>query len=206
MGYTTDFIGHFDVNPPLNEAESHYLKVFAESRRWDRPQGPYAIPGNPYAEEPPFNAGERYNRPAPGQPQLWCHWLAVGDGVGLTYDGLEKCYAPVEWLTYLIEHFLAPGARASHTDDPLFDGFTFDHMLSGTVIGCRRDTRELFAIEVCDNEVTKTVLRRGDPHPWEQPMPYEVEKDRWKSPRRRNRNHVQESAPSAVIDLSSRRS
>jgi hypothetical protein len=40
MGYTTDFIGHIGIDPPLNEAEQSYLRAFAESRRWDRPGGP----------------------------------------------------------------------------------------------------------------------------------------------------------------------
>lgn len=206
MGYTTDFIGHIEVDPPLNEAESRYLDAFAGSRRWDRPEGPYAVPGNPYAEEPHTDAGDRYNRSAPGQPQLWCQWVPAGGGLCVTFNGYEKFYAPVEWLTYLIDHFLAPDAWASHTDDPLFDGFTFDHVLSGIVVGCRRDTRELFTIVVCDNRVTKAVLRRGDPHPWELPMPYEVQKDQWgSSRRRRNRNVVAESATSTVVELSSRR-
>lgn len=169
----------------------------------DRDEGPYAVPGNPYAPEPHDDAGERYNRSAPGQPQLYCQWVPVGGGLGISYDGHEKFYRPIEWLTYLIEHFLAAEAWASYTDDPQFDGFTFDHVVSGIVVACRRDTHELFTIEVRDNEVVKTVLRAGAPHPWE--LPYEAEKDRWKSPRRRNRNLVAESEPGAVVELSSRR-
>src|SRR5262245_28779808 len=31
VGYTTDFIGHVDIEPPLNEAEQAYLTAFASS-------------------------------------------------------------------------------------------------------------------------------------------------------------------------------
>lgn len=39
MGYTTDFLGHIDVHPPLNEAEQTYLTAFSRSRRFDREGG-----------------------------------------------------------------------------------------------------------------------------------------------------------------------
>jgi hypothetical protein len=51
MEYTTDFVGHIDIDPALNQDEIEYLTAFAASRRFDRPEGPYAVPGNPYADE-----------------------------------------------------------------------------------------------------------------------------------------------------------
>ena len=209
MGYTTDFVGHFDITPPLNPAECEYLGAFTHSRRWDRPGGPYVVPGNPHAEEHP-DAGDRHNRPAPGQPQLWCQWVMGACADCLSWDGNEKFYAPVEWLVYLIDHFLKPGARASQVVDPQFDNFTFDHVLDGVVVGCRRDTRELFAIEVRDNVVRTHVLRPGDPEPWEVPLPYEAANDRWRTRRLcRNRNLEDEPAMEAketvVVDLGVRR-
>jgi hypothetical protein len=110
----------------------------------------------------------------------------------LSYEGFEKFYAPVEWLRYLIEHFLKPGAEASRTGHPDFAAFTFDHVLDGMVVGCRRDNKELFAITVADNAVRSKVLRRGDRDYRDYaPLPYEQAVDRQLSPdqrRRRERN------------------
>jgi hypothetical protein len=155
MGYSTDFVGHIEITPPLNEAETNYLTAFARTRRWDRPEGPYFVPGNPYADDSPDDGVEAYNRTAPGQPQLWCQWVVCGQGDCLAYDGQEKFYAPVEWMRYLIQHFLSPTAKARTVDDPAFRDFTFDHVLHGTIVGCRRDDRELFTIDVRNNRVTR---------------------------------------------------
>jgi hypothetical protein len=160
-GYTTDFLGHIEIEPPLNDAEMSYLSAFHHSRRWDRPGGPYEVPGNPFVEESPQGDIDAYNRPAPGQPQLWCQWQVCWDGCCLTFDGMEKFYAPVPWLRYLIEHFLAPTAKASLTGLRIFEQFTFNHTLDGLMIGNRRDTREMFAISVEDNVVRERVLVPG---------------------------------------------
>ena len=48
------------------------------------------------------------NEPPRGQPGLWCKWVPNEDGPVLVWSGAEKFYDYVEWLTYLIEHFLAP--------------------------------------------------------------------------------------------------
>jgi hypothetical protein len=50
MGYSTDFLGHLDIEPPLNDEEIDYLTAFFDSRRCRREGGPYAVPGNPRAE------------------------------------------------------------------------------------------------------------------------------------------------------------
>ena len=34
---------------------------------------------------------------------------------------------------------------------PQLTDFTFDHRLDGMIVGCRRDTRELFAITASNN-------------------------------------------------------
>src|ERR1700712_4824336 len=51
MGYTTDFIGHIGIEPPLNQYEQAYLAAFASSRRCRTRDDPYDVPGNPAAEE-----------------------------------------------------------------------------------------------------------------------------------------------------------
>jgi hypothetical protein len=208
MGYTTDFIGHVDIEPALNQDETEYLEAFSLSRRFARAGGPYEVPGNPMAaleEERETVDVDTYNRIAPGQPQLWCQWVPCFDGCCLAFDGHEKFYRPVEWMRYLIQHFLMPGAAASRTGLPIFEHFTFDHRLDGLVVGCRRDTKELFAIEVVNNEVTKRVLRAGIPETWREPLPYEKEIDRWASESRRRRRVEPDLPTAGVVDLAARR-
>ena len=174
MGYTTDFLGHVDITPALNEAEVSYLEAFRRSRRHHRPGGPYEVPGNPYAEEELASDVEAYNRPAQGQPQLWCQWQPCWSGCCLSFDGGEKFYEPVRWMRYLIDHFLRPGAEASRSGLRCFEEFSFDHHLEGVVVGCRRDNKQLFAIRVHDNEVTTVCLRDADPSYADYPpLPYE---------------------------------
>ena len=49
-----------------------------------------------------------YNAPPYGQPSLWCDWVPNEDGTEIRQNGREKFYCYVEWLNYLIEHFLKP--------------------------------------------------------------------------------------------------
>lgn len=216
MGYTTDFIGHIDIDPALNQDEIEYLTAFSESRRFDRVEGPYAVPGNPAAENQAGRAdidNDRYSRCAPGQPQLWCQWAPCWDGCCLSFDGNEKFYEPIAWLRYLIAHFLKPGAAASRSGLPAFDGFTFDHRLDGMVVGCRRDTKQLFSINVSRNRVTERTLRPGlQEYVGREPLPYETAIDRENEGRRRRRRGALPAAQvagdlagSEVIDLASRR-
>lgn len=205
MGYTTDFIGHVDIEPRLNDSEIEYLTAFAASRRFDRPGGPYAVPGNPRADDDRADVPtEQYNRTAPGQPQLWCQWVPCWDGCCLSFDGMEKFYAPIPWLRYLIDHFLRPGALAAESGEDWFRDFTFDHRLDGMIVGCRRDNKELFSIKVTDNVVSEEILRPGDREYMDlPPLAYEAALDR-EAARRRRRNRGR-TAVETVVDLSSRR-
>ncbi|MDN5851578.1 MAG: hypothetical protein L0K86_01810 [Actinomycetia bacterium] len=182
MGYTTDFLGHVDVNPPMNEAEQAYLSAFGDSRRFDRPGGPYEVPGNPAAEnaEGCNVPAEVSNRLAEGQPGSWCDWAPCLDGCCIAYNGREKFYQAVGWLKYLTNHFLRPGAYAQESGLSCFDDFTFDHRLDGLVVGCRRDNKEMFAIRVEDSVVTRETLWPADARYLDYPpLPYEQEIDRW---------------------------
>jgi hypothetical protein len=180
MGYTTDFIGHVQSDPPLNAAEQTYLLAFASSRRYHRPGGPYEVPGNPAAElnERPADLAA-YNAVAPGQPSLWCGWQPSWDGRCLAHDGLEEFYAAAEWMAYVIDHFLKPDALAKKSAAPWFVGFTFDHQLNGIVAACRRDTHGLFLIEVADNVVSERPLLASRSRPEGAGLlPYEASIDR----------------------------
>jgi len=133
MGYHTDFDGSFTVTPALSQAHADYLTAFAGTRRMARnanktaempdalreevglplgPQGAYFV--GAVGGEGMDCAGQRrtsditdYNRPPQGQPGLWCQWVPSQQGRDLIeWDGGEKFYNYVEWIEYLIEHFL----------------------------------------------------------------------------------------------------
>jgi hypothetical protein len=206
---TTDFVGHVDIEPGLNQDEMEYLTAFSLSRRFDRPEGPYAVPANPMAvletERDTVDVAT-YNRVAPGQPELRCQWVPSLEGCCLTFDGNEKFYRPVEWMCYLIQHFLKPGAVASRSGLPAFEHFTFDHRLDGTIVGCRRDNKELFAIQVRANRVTMKVLQPGLPEYYgREPLAYERAIDRWEVSRRRRRRVPPDGSGGEVIALDTRR-
>jgi len=46
------------------------------------------------------------NQPPAEMPGLWCQWLVHGDSI--EWDGMEKFYNYVEWLEYILKHFLIP--------------------------------------------------------------------------------------------------
>ena len=111
MGFSSDFVGHIDIEPPLNDSEIAYLLAFAASRRYDRGD-PYEVPGNPRAELGDGPVDESYNRPPEGQPDLWCDWQVCWDGCCITWSGKEKSYAMEPWLRYVIDHWHPRGMQA----------------------------------------------------------------------------------------------
>lgn len=48
------------------------------------------------------------NTPPKGQPGLWCKWEPNGHGTAIVWSGAEKFYDYVEWIQYLLDHFLTP--------------------------------------------------------------------------------------------------
>ncbi len=202
MGFNTDYLGHIDIEPRLNDAEIEYLTAFVTSRRCIR-DSPYDVPGNPRAETSADFEEDLYNHPHPGQPNLWCDWSVCWTGCCLAWNGTEKSYSMIPWLRYLIAHFLKPGARAAK--DPRFAAFTFDHRLSGMVVGCRRDTKELFLVRVSNNRIAERVLRPGErQYAGYPPLPYEDQIDRERARSRRRRRRPGESDGS-VVRLDGRR-
>lgn len=78
--------------------------------------------------------------------------------------------SPLGWRT---------GSYAAASEEPLLTGFTFDHVLNGVVVGCRRDNKQLFAIRVVDNVVIEEVIHPADPRFLDYPpLPYEGAIDR----------------------------
>lgn len=134
MGYTTDFTGRFDLDRPLATEHAAYLAKFSDTRRMQRdatktakrPDPVRAAVGLPVGDDGGYFVGaigfagmdeERsvvandileFNNPPAGQPGLWCQWVPTEDGRGIEWNGTEKFYFYVEWLEYLIAHFLTP--------------------------------------------------------------------------------------------------
>lgn len=138
MGYTTDFSGKFDIDRPLAPEHKSYLEAFAYTRRMkrdpakteQRPDPVRLAAGLPvghdggyfvgaigdYGQEYPVGSpwgGTAddlldYNLEPGGQPSLWCQWVPTEDGTAIEWNGTEKFYSYIEWLEYLIEHFLGP--------------------------------------------------------------------------------------------------
>lgn len=128
MGYTTDFKGQFNLDRPLTVAHMNYLNKFAETRRMQRQaichladmtdstreavdlplgdEGCYFVGGSGSFGQGWDDSITDYNSPPKGQPGLWCHWVPNKQGTAIEWDGGEKFYYYVEWIKYLIEHFL----------------------------------------------------------------------------------------------------
>lgn len=158
MGYTTDFDGVFTLDRPLSDEHKRYLRRFVETRRMARnPEiaatlsDPERIAvGLPIGEEACFFVGGSgfrgqtddasviaHNKPPAGQPGLWCQWVPTDDGTGIAWDGGEKFYAYVEWITYIVAKFLKP----------------WGYVLNGEVLWQGEDSGDFGKIVVTDNEV-----------------------------------------------------
>jgi hypothetical protein len=81
-----------------------------------------------------------YNRPPRGQPGLWCHWIPNPDRSAFVWDGGEKFYYYIEWIEYLIKHFLGP----------------WGYFLDGDVNWSGEDEADQGTIHIRGNVVTTT--------------------------------------------------
>lgn len=129
MGYTTKFIGQFNVHPRMSKEHAEYLAAFSARRRMGRDpaiaselpdpkraavglpignEGGYFVGGSGYAGQERDRSVIDFNREPSGQPGLRCQWTPAKDRRGLKWNGVERFYDYTEWLNYLIEHFLEP--------------------------------------------------------------------------------------------------
>ena len=129
----------------------------------DRSRGPYFVDGSG-----PFGQGHDddirdFNKPPTGQPELWCLWEPTTDGTAIKWNGREKFYSAGEWMTYLIDMFLKPGAvLASELPGPVpgrhypeeFRHFTLDHELNGVIDARGEDDDDRWRLVVTGNTVT----------------------------------------------------
>ena len=129
MGYTTNFSGSFDLNKPLAAQHKAYLEKFAQTRRMERDQtiaskfpdpireaaglpigeqGGYFVGGFGFCGQDSDASVTNINTPPDGQHGLWCHWVPNEDGTSIQWDGGDKFYDYVEWIEYIVEHFIQP--------------------------------------------------------------------------------------------------
>lgn len=151
MGYDTEFEGALRVEPPLDAEEVAFLRRFARSRRMKRKGGPYI---NSSDERDVLD----FNTPPEGQPGLWCDWEPSDDGSTIEWNHAEKSYDSTEWIKYLIEHFLKPGALAIGQVAAIKGG----HVVNGEVVAQGEDMRDRWRIVVVANKVyVRRSTRKG---------------------------------------------
>mgnify|MGYP003345164362 CR=1 FL=1 len=111
MGYTTEFDGQFNINPPLSAKDNEFLTKFSQSRHMARKlDSKYGVEGEWYVDGGDLMESNiiDYNRPPSTQPGLWCQWIPSEDGSSIGWDGGEKFYKYIQWLEYLIEKYFKP--------------------------------------------------------------------------------------------------
>lgn len=173
MGYSTTFTGHVTVTPPLNPHEVAYLKRFGGTRRMKRSNGPYYCGTGWWGQDHEPDIID-YSKAPDDQPGLWCQWLPSDDGARIEWDGGEKFYYAVDWMTYVIDTFLKPGARL---DAQLRDGtaeragwvlpdefrhFTFDHVVDGVIHAEGEEDGDVWVLAVDANLVDIDIVDDED--------------------------------------------
>lgn len=134
MGYNTQFRGRFDLDKKLTQTHAAYLQQFAYVRHIVRdaeiagkmPDPIREAVGLPIGFEGMYFTGSSghcgpdkdpykdpsiidYNSPPNRIPSLWCHWIPTEDLRGIAFDEeTGKFYNYVEWIEFIIEHFLKP--------------------------------------------------------------------------------------------------
>ncbi|MEO6892250.1 MAG: hypothetical protein ABI324_24970 [Ktedonobacteraceae bacterium] len=161
MGYYTEFTGTFKFEKPLAGRHLAYLQGFNETNHyhWNPellqneldpfreavglPLGEHGcyFTGNHttrghddqawrYWKDHPAKLGEQ----CPGKPYFRCGWRPGDDGTELLAD-LDKFYDYVEWLQYLLDHFIVP----------------WDYVLCGIVTWKGQDEEDIGTIIVSYN-------------------------------------------------------
>lgn len=148
MGYSTDFWGQINVEPPLNREEIDYLEQFSRTRRMDREKGPYYVDGGGFAGQDDEPDIRDFNRPPSGQPSLWCQWTPTEDGEAIVWDDGEKFYNAEKWMKYLVDHFIGSKPLAKSTL-PFLQG----HTCNGIIDAQGEDADDRWRIVVEENKV-----------------------------------------------------
>lgn len=131
------FTGHLRVQPALNEAERAHLAELVDSRG--------TLRGTPTGR------GDR------DVPFARMGWEVCTGGCCLTWNpGLELSDKILSTARFLIDHLLRRGARAEGRRG--YEGFTFDHVLDGAVMGRAPGDAEARLVEVHGNVASERLL------------------------------------------------
>lgn len=164
MGYTTTFVGQFNLNKPLLPEHLAYLEKFNETRRMQRDatiaetlpdpvrqrvslpigkEGGYFVSAGGHYGQDTDKSIVSYNELPVEQPGLWCQWRPNSSGTAIVWDEGEKFYNYEEWLVYLIQHFLQP----------------WGYVLNGEVTWQGEDSNDLGKLVVVNNVVASKAGR-----------------------------------------------
>ena len=133
----TIYTGHVRVRPPLNEAERLHLRALAD--------------GGGTLRGTSTGRGDR------DVPFARMGWEVCAGGCCLTWNpGLEAPGMMVPTLRFLIDHLLRRGARGEGRAG--FEGFTFDHVVDGAVMGAASLDGGSRLVEVEGNVVSERLL------------------------------------------------
>lgn len=158
MGYDTRFWGTIAIDPPLNNHERAHLVEFASTGL----SATVTKSPNPSAT-PPVTIAAEHNL-----PDSYCQWIPHDAGTALEFDQEEKFYYASDWLAYLIDTFLKPGARLQqdlarrspgYEFAPALEHFTFDHLCNGEIDAQGEDADDRWRLIVRDNIVS---VQSGD--------------------------------------------
>lgn len=131
MGYTTEFEGFIEINPPLDQETADLINGLSETRRVKRDikklaelknmslseaQEKYGEDGEFYYDPDDFkNCGQtpdisvvESGDPPPSQPSLWLNWIYDPKTNSIIWNEGEKFYEYVAWMEYLIEKIIKP--------------------------------------------------------------------------------------------------
>ena len=157
MGYTTEFKGTFTLDRPLTQEHANYLNKFNQTRRMLRDSNLAEMLPDPTrlaVNLPIGNDGEyftggsesndikdksilNHNAPPKSQPGLWCEWIPTDTNDGIQWSDMEKFYHYVEWIEYIIKHFLQ----------------RWNYILNGSVTWKGEDKKDRGEIVIKDNVV-----------------------------------------------------
>jgi hypothetical protein len=151
MGYSTDFTGQIKIEPALSQEEIDFLTKFSNSRRMNCKQGPYYVDrGGFMGQDHSDPLIVDYNQHPRCQPGLWCKWEPTKDGNYIQWDEGEKFSNSVEWMQYLINHFIG--------EDPIAKKelpFLNPHKLSGEIQAQGEDYNDRWVLVVSDNHAKR---------------------------------------------------
>lgn len=148
------------VSPPLDEEEVKYLLEFSRTLHLERSRGDYHLDEGSiwcFAGGPNWDV-IKYDPPGE-QPSTRCGWFATRDGRHILWDVNDQEYGFDDdinvvgpWLSYLIKHFLKPGAEAIG----VVPGIKGGHTLNGDFVAQENDPLFRWRIIVKDNRITES--------------------------------------------------